>query len=302
MTFNPNADIRSDNVRRSGGGGGLGGRGMMIGGGSGGCLLLVIVIVFVLMGGDPGAILGSGDSGQQQPAQQGQEQSECTTGQQANERDDCLVQGTVESADAVWAQLAPGMGIQFSEPRALLFSGQTSTGCGAATSAVGPFYCPADSTIYIDTSFYQELSSRFGSSGGQLAKEYVVAHEYGHHIQNLQGTMSRIDQSQTGPESDSVRLELQADCYAGVWANHAAASQDQGDQNFLEPLTQQDIADALSAAAAVGDDHIQEDVSGGQVNPEAWTHGSSEQRERWFTTGYDSGDPATCDTFSAQQL
>jgi predicted metalloprotease len=301
MTFNPNADIRSDNVSRGGGGGR--GRGIAIGGGGGGCLLLVIVVVYAIMGGNPLDLLQGSDTDSSQSQDQGTgESTECRTGADANASDDCLVQATVESADATWKDLAPQMGISFSEPRGKLFTGQTNTGCGAASRDVGPFYCPADSTIYIDTSFYDELSSTFGASSGAFAKEYVVAHEYGHHIQNLQGTMDRIDHSQKGPKSDGVRLELQADCYAGVWANHASSSKDQEGQAFLEPLTDEDISDALSAASAVGDDHIQGEVSGGQVNPETWTHGSSAQRQKWFTTGYESGDPGSCDTFSTSAL
>lgn len=306
MTFNPGADIRSGNVSRGGGGGRRpSGRGIAIGGGGGGCLLLVIVLVVVLMGGDPSALLGgTTDTGQVQEQQASQPLDEqCRTGADANANDDCLVAATIASADAVWEDLAPEAQISsFSAPQGQIFSGTVSTGCGTANSAVGPFYCPADSTIYIDTSFYDELTTRFGASGGQLAKEYVIAHEYGHHIQNLQGTMSRIDTSQTGPESDSVRLELQADCYAGVWAHHASASEDENGQAFLQPLTSDDIDSALSAASAVGDDHIQRDVSGQSVNPESWTHGSSEQRRHWFTAGYGSGEPGSCDTFGAPEL
>ncbi len=299
MTFNPDAEIRSGNVSRAGGPRGGGGRGLAIGGGGGGCLLLVIVLVWAVAGGDVGDLLGGTET-----TSQGQDTSlaeQCRTGADANADDDCLVQATVESADAVWAALATEAQIRFVEPQALLFTDRVSTGCGAATSAVGPFYCPADRTIYIDTSFYGELTSRFGADGGQLAKEYVVAHEYGHHIQELQGTMDRIDPRATGPASDSVRLELQADCYAGVWANHASSATDDDGVAMLEPLSSDDIDSALSAASAVGDDHIQHDVSGGPVTPETWTHGSSEQRRAWFTTGYGSGDPRSCDTFDVEQ-
>jgi predicted metalloprotease len=303
MTFNPNADIRSDNVSRGGGGGGRG-RGLVLGGGGGGCLLLVIVVIYALIGGNPLDLLQGGGTGttQGQQAQDSGETTECRTGADANESDDCLVQATIESADSAWAEIAPGMGIDFREPQARLFTGQTNTGCGAASKDVGPFYCPADATIYIDTSFYDDLSSTYGASDGSFAKEYVIAHEYGHHIQNLQGTMEHVDHSQSGPTSDGVRLELQADCYAGVWGSRAASSTDSGGQEFLEPLTDEDIADGLSAASAVGDDHIQGEVSGGQVSPETWTHGSSSQRQKWFTTGYESGDPASCDTFSTSDL
>ncbi len=165
-----------------------------------------------------------------------------------------------------------------------------------ATSAVGPFYCPPDETIYLDTSFFDELRDRFGSSGGPAAQLYVVAHEWGHHIQNLTGQMSGIDNSQTGPDSDGVRLELQADCYAGAALGAAEQTADADGVPYLQPLSNAEWADALSAASAVGDDHIQEQTQG-QVSPETWTHGSSEQRQKWFTAGRE-GDYTACDTFA----
>lgn len=301
VTFNPNAEIESGNVgRASGGGGGLRGGGLALGGGSG-CVFLIILVIWTLLGGNPLALLG-GASG---PATQGGPASsleECQTGADANTNDDCLVQATIESADSLWASAAPEAGIPFEEPRGELFTDQVSTGCGAATSQTGPFYCPADQTIYIDTAFFASLQSTFGASGGQLAKEYVVAHEYGHHIQRLEGTMSQIDRSDLGPQGDQVRLELQADCYAGLWAHHASSTVDDNGTPMLEPLTEQQIQDALSAASAVGDDNIQENVSGGQSTPETWTHGSSEQRMHWFTVGYQEGTVGACDTFAAEQV
>lgn len=311
MTFNPNAEIRSDNVSRGGGGGfgggfrpggGRGGSGVAIGGG-GGCILLVVIVIFTLMGGNPMDLLGGGGSQPQPgPVVEGEKLTECDTGEDANQRDDCLVQATIESADSLWAQLGPENGIEFVEPHGKIFESQIQTGCGPGTSDIGPFYCPADATIYIDVSFFGELESRFGADGGQLAKIYVVAHEYGHHIQNLQGTMQQADRRDTGPQSDAVRLELQADCYAGVWAHHAANTTDEDGRTMLQPLTREDIASGLSAAAAVGDDHIQGEVAGGGVHPESWTHGSSEQRQQWFIQGYEQGTVASCDTFSAPEV
>lgn len=306
MTFNPNAEIRSDNVRRGGGGGmfpGGRGGGIAIGGG-GGCLLLAIILIYILMGGNPGDLLGGAQpQPPQQTSQHGGELTECQTGEDANTRDDCLVQATIESADDMWTRLAPEAGIDgFQVAQGRVFEGRVQTGCGPASSDAGPFYCPADGTIYVDVSFFRELSDRFGADGGQLAKEYVVAHEYGHHIQNAQGILTRADHNDLGPQGEMVRLELQADCYAGVWAHHASTTKDDEGQTMLQPLTEKDIRSGLSAASAVGDDHIQGQVAGGQVTPESWTHGSSEQRQTWFTRGYKEGTVAACDTFSAPEV
>jgi len=305
MTFNPNAEIRSDNVSAAGRGGGgfspRGGRGGLKLGGGAGCLLLVVVVIYALLGGNPLDLLGGG-SAQQGPAAEGSALESCLTGADANERDDCLVQATVESADSTWGRLAPEAGIDFVESQGVIFEDQVQTGCGAATADVGPFYCPADMTLYVDVSFFDALATQYGADDGQLAKMYVIAHEYGHHVQNLSGEMASADRSQTGPQSDGVRLELQADCYAGVWAHHAANSVDDEGNAMLQPLTEADIDSALSAASAVGDDHIQGDVAGGQVRPETWTHGSSEQRRTWFTTGYEQGTIGACDTFSVDEV
>jgi predicted metalloprotease len=205
---------------------------------------------------------------------------------------------TGNSVDAVWAQLLP----DYTRPQVRLFSGSVDTACGPATSDVGPFYCPGDQTAYFDTDFFDVLKTQFGSSGGPLAQEYVVAHEYGHHVQQLLGDLGRAQQGAQGATGNGVRTELQADCYAGVWAHYAAITKQAGtDVTFLQPLSDADINDALSAAASVGDDRIQQSATG-RVNPEAWTHGSSEQRQKWFTQGYRTGDPNGCDTFAAGDL
>ena len=161
---------------------------------------------------------------------------------------------------------------------------------------------PGDRVAYFDTDFFQVLVNQFGSSGGPLAQEYVVAHEYGHHVQDLLGDIGKAQRGPKGAEGNSVRTELQADCYAGIWAHYASTvKQKSTGVPFLQPLSDKDIADALSAAASVGDDHIQKQASG-RVNPESWTHGSSAERQKWFTTGYQTGDPKQCDTFSARNL
>jgi uncharacterized protein len=165
------------------------------------------------------------------------------------------------------------------------------TGCGFADSQVGPFYCPNDHLVYIDLGFFDDLQSRLGVTDSAFTEAYVLAHEYGHHVQDQLGVLQQIGNDRQGPESKAVRSELQADCYAGVWAAHAVET------GLVEELTQADINEGLDAASAIGDDRIQEQTRG-QVNKETWTHGSSEQRRRWFSRGYENGKPAACDTFS----
>lgn len=269
------------------------GRGIAIGGGVGG---LIVVIVALFLGVDPGQVMNQQPAG---PAQsEGYDLSKCKTGADANKYLECRLVATGNSVDAVWQQLLPG----YRRPDMRLFKGQVDTGCGPATSDVGPFYCPVDHTAYFDTDFFQTLVDQFGSSGGPLAQEYVVAHEYGHHVQNLLGDLGKAQQGAQGANGNGVRTELQADCYAGVWAHFAAITKQPGtDVTFLKPLSDRDIADALSAAASVGDDRIQEQATG-RINPEKWTHGSSAERQKWFTTGYQTGDPKQCDTFDAASL
>ena len=291
MSFNEGVSIDTSHASRGGGGRG----GLAVGGGVGG---LVVVLIALFLGVDPGAVTGGGTGQQQGPA--GDDlATRCQDAQDANTDAECRIIATENSLDAYWATALPE---GYQRPQTVVFRQQTDTGCGAATSAVGPFYCPADATMYFDASFFGVLTEQFGSSGGPLAQEYVVAHEFGHHVQNLLGVLGASQQDPQGEDSGAVRVELMADCLAGVWAGNAAQTVDPDTGvTFIEPLTDQDIADALSAASAVGDDRIQQQTQG-QVNPEAWTHGSSEQRQRWFTTGYESGDLNSCNTLQARDL
>jgi uncharacterized protein len=291
MTFNEGMQIDTSTASSSGG---MGGMGMAVGGGGVGLLILLVALFF---GVDPGKVMDQQMStgGYSAP---GFDMSQCKTGADANKYVQCRVIATGNSVDAVWHQLMQG----YTRPHVRLFSGQVQTGCGPATTAVGPFYCPVDQTAYFDTDFFQELVDRFGSSGGPFAQEYVVAHEYGHHVQQLQGLLGRAQQGAQGAGGNGVRTELQADCYAGIWAHYASTvKQESTGVPYLEPLSDKDIADALSAAASVGDDRIQKQ-STGRINPEQWTHGSSAERQKWFTIGYQTGDPHQCDTFAATNL
>lgn len=290
MTFNDNSNIGNNRVRRRGrttglavGGGGLG--------------VVALFVLSQLLGVDLTGLAGGAAPGGGGTSGGDTELSECQTGADANESVDCRMVGAYSSLDDFWATQAPAVGIAYRQPEMILFDGATSTGCGNATSATGPFYCPPDQTIYIDTTFYEELRTTYGANGGSLAELYVVAHEFGHHIQQIGGIFDGTDRTETGPGSDTIRLEVQADCFAGAWVAGASRTDDAAGVRFIEEVTPQQIQDALSAASAVGDDRIQQSAGGG-VNPETWTHGSSEQRQRWFMIGHDGGAGA-CDTFAA---
>jgi hypothetical protein len=289
MTFDPNARLDPTEVTDVRGSSRMGGRGggLAVGGGGIG---LVIAIIYILLGGNPGDLTGGGTSQGVDPnTPQSSALASCKTGTDANTREDCQIVGDVNSIQAFWATQVNG----YTKAKLVLFSDGVSTGCGDATSQTGPFYCPNDKQVYLDLGFFQELQDRFGAKDAPFARAYVVAHEYGHHVQDLLGDLQ--PGTDTGPTSTSVRTELQADCYAGVWAHNAAST------GFIQTWTQDQIAAADAAAKAVGDDHIQAS-SGGGVHPDSFTHGTSAQRVRWFTNGYQSGNPKDCDTFNAPSL
>ena len=287
----------SDNVedRRSNGGGGFGGGGGLLGGRSIGIGTIVVALVGGWMFGiNPLTILSmlSGGGAPTAQVQQGPAQRP-----PADDRMAAFVSTVLADTEDVWKDVFTKGGATYQEPRLVLFRGTTQTACGQGQAAMGPFYCPGDQKVYIDLGFYETLKNQLGAPG-DFAQAYVIAHEVGHHVQNLLGISSKMEQmrgrvSKVEYNALSVKLELQADCFAGVWAHHA--------QSARQILEQGDVEEAMNAAARIGDDALQRS-GGGAVVPDSFTHGTSAQRQRWFDTGLKNGNVKTCDTFGARNL
>ncbi|MDF3073355.1 MAG: putative neutral zinc metallopeptidase [Alphaproteobacteria bacterium] len=282
--------------------GGGGGRRIGIGGGIGG---IVVVLILLFLGVDPSVLLQGGDPGyvpapteQQSPTVPGSRApGPQAPGQQAQDQQSQFVSVVLADTEDTWREIFQRSGQRYVEPKLVLFSGAINSACGFAQAAVGPFYCPNDMKVSIDLSFYNDLKSRIGAPG-DFAQAYVIAHEVGHHVQRLTGVLERVQKArqqmnEAQGNALQVRVELQADCYAGVWAHHADRA-----RGVVEPG---DIDEALNAAAAIGDDRLQR-RSRGYVSPESFTHGTSEQRARWFRRGFEKGEFTACDTFNAGQL
>jgi uncharacterized protein len=276
MTFNPDADLSTNTTRRRG-------RNAAIAGGAGvGVLGIIALIAGPLLGIDLTGLLGGGTSSGGSGSGESVIEN-CDTGAQANADVDCRMAGAQVALDAFWTENVEG----YVEPTLTVVDGSTPTQCGTASNAVGPFYCPPEQGVYVDPTFFDLMQQQFGASAGNLAQLYIVGHEWGHHIQNIVGTMDRYPNNGTGPGTNGVRMELQADCYAGAWIGRMTEQTDADGVPYLVKPTEAELEDALNAAFVVGDDHIQE-ISGFQ-NPESWTHGSSEQRQYWFALGYSEG-------------
>jgi predicted metalloprotease len=295
--------------------GGFGGGGIRLGGGA----LIVIVVVSLLFGVNPLTLLGDLQSGgsappaptQPEPGYGPQRSSPAPGGaapplrapQDPQKEFSARILGDTED---VWGAIFQASGSRYVAPKLVLFRGAVQSACGRASAAVGPFYCSQDRAVYLDTAFFSELSRRF-KAPGDFAQAYVIAHEIGHHVQNLTGTMQKVDaqmqrQDERGRNALSVRLELQADCYAGVWANHATTVPDASGQVLVTEVTDADLKNAVDTAATIGDDYIQTNIAGQQVDSSQFSHGTSAQRQQWLLTGYQSGNPASCNTFDTNSL
>ncbi|TME11618.1 MAG: hypothetical protein E6I65_06000 [Chloroflexi bacterium] len=302
MRWRPSGSIQVEDRRGAGGGGGLGGLGMgglggggipiPVGGGIGGIVLLIIIVVVLNLFGGGGTVPSGGLQGAPGGA---------IASLDPKDNELQFVNAVTVDVQTFWGEQFSATGKDYPETVTVLFTDQYQSGCGVASSSTGPFYCPNDQKVYLDTAFFDELSNRFGAPG-DFAQAYVIAHEFGHHVQDALGTMDQVaTQQQSDPNSAnelSIRLELQADCYAGVWAHSVWASPDQAN---VESITDADVKEAIDAAAAVGDDRIQEQATG-TIDKESWTHGSAAQRSTWFTNGFHGGTTDSCDTFAASTL
>ncbi|MDR6936388.1 neutral zinc metallopeptidase [Luteibacter sp. 3190] len=282
-----NKGRRSDNVEDAGEGGGgpsFGGRGLGIGG------IIVLAILGLVFFKDPTALLGQGDPGAGAPTQTQQAPRQAA----GDDPQVDFVRAVLGETEDTWGEIFAANGQSYEQPKLVLFRGGVRTACGSASSAVGPFYCPGDHRVYLDLGFFQDMQTRFHAAG-DFARAYVIAHEVGHHVQNLTGVFDKVSDARRrgarleGASGLSVRQELQADCFAGVWANRS--------QQRLQWLQDGDIESALNAATAIGDDTLQEQAQG-RVVPDSFTHGTSAQRVHWFRTGFESGDVGKCNTFS----
>jgi predicted metalloprotease len=298
MRFNPRARIDQSQIETRSGGGGGGGMRLPIpmggGGGRVGVGTIVILILFFVVT----QCTSLGDSGGGGTATQ----NTCETGADANESDACAIDLFTNSVQDYWTRAYPREVDGEYEPiRTVRFEGSTDSACGQASSAMGPFYCPNDRLVYLDTSFFEDmLQGQLGAKGGTFAIGYVIAHEYGHHVEDQLGVLGKI-RTQKGPKSDAVRVELMADCLAGAWAKGAQQTKDAQGQAIIEELTQDDVKRAIDAAQAVGDDRIQKRTSG-RVDTDTFTHGSAAQRVRWFDRGMAQGTIKGCDTFATDDL
>lgn len=294
MTFNDGIRTNPGRARTSRG------RAGAMAGGIGGVGGIVMLLLYMAMGGNPMDVIGatSAQQGGQVSESQGIDVSHCTDGAAANKYAECRMIATAESLDEVWKKELPAQAdINYKPAELHLFSDAVATGCGNATSATGPFFCSQDDTVYIDVTFFDLMERQLGAKNAPLSQEYILAHEWGHHIQHITGQLREVDHRDVGPDSQMVRMETQADCYAGIWVHHAAQSVDPDTgEAFIKPVTEEQISDVINATQSVGDDHIQSQQ--GHVEPDQWTHGSSKMRTHWFMTGYKSGQMSACNTWT----